>query len=150
MRDCLRYAPLIGSREGELEPAEATALAEHLEACPRCAAEAATLRLTEGLVSEALLAEAARRDFAPFVDEVMVRIGDARPHRGGVIGWLHHHWKGTIAALAPALAAAAVFMYVHSSAAPQVAQLELSSEGNVSTVLQTSEGPVVLLAPEES
>ena len=98
----------------------------------------------------ALLARAAQRDFAPFVDQVMARIGDAAPHRGGALGWLRHHWKGTAAALAPALAAAAVIIYLRVETGDQLAMMELSSEGDIATVLQTTDGPVVLLAPEES
>jgi anti-sigma factor RsiW len=167
MKDCARYAPLIGAREGELTETEARALAGHLSSCGRCQAYAADLAATEGMVSEALLAQAATRDFGPFVDQVMERIGDAAPvgsaasarppragrtGRRGLFGWLELHWKGTLAAAAPALAAAAVFLYVQTGGAgrPQVvASLELASEGNVATVLQTLDGPVVLLAPEE-
>lgn len=152
MSECTRHAPMIGAREGELSEEEALSLAVHLESCPRCQAYVRDAEATAGLVREALLARASERDFAPFVDQVMARIGGAEPHRGGVIGWFHHHWKGAMAALAPALAALAVFMYVQSGddRRDQIAMLEISSEGSVATVLQTLDGPVVLLAPEES
>lgn len=150
MNDCVRHAPMIGSREGELSEEVAHALAAHLETCPRCRAYVREVQATEGLVAQALLARAAQRDFAPFVDQVMARIGDAAPHRGGAVGWLRHHWKGTMAALAPALAAAAVIVYVKLNEPDRLAMMELSSEGNVATVLQTTDGPVVLLTPEES
>lgn len=150
MNECVRHAPMIGSREGELTEEQALSLAAHLEGCARCQAYVREAQATEGLVAKALLARAAERDFAPFVDQVMARIGDAAPHRGGVLGWLRHHWKGTLAALAPALAAAAVIVYVRLEAPDQLAMMELSSEGDVTTVLQTTDGPVVLLTPEES
>jgi anti-sigma factor RsiW len=157
MTDCVHFAPMIGSRDGELTGADATALAAHLDGCARCRAIAADLAAADGLVGEALLAGAAARDFAPFVDGVMARIpeytqGEAGvPAAGGVLGWLHGHSRAAAATLAPALAALALFMYVRSDAdrADEIALLELSSEGNVSMVLQTSDGPVVLLASEE-
>ncbi len=150
MRDCVQYAPMIGARPGELSEVEERALAAHLVYCEACQGRAADLAATEGIVSEGLLARASARDFAPFVDQVMARVGLADgPGRRGVLGWLRIHWKGTTAAVAPVLAALAVFMYVRIGGGPhQVASLELSSEG-VATVLQTTDGPVVLLAPEE-
>ncbi len=150
MSECVGHAPLVGARAGELTEEEARSLALHLESCPRCQAWVAEVAAVDGLVGEALLARAAERDFAPFVDQVMARIGDAEPHRGGVLGWFRHHWKVTAAGLAPALAALAVFLYVRSESGfrDQVAMLELSSEGEITTVLQTKDGPVVLLAPE--
>jgi anti-sigma factor RsiW len=156
MKDCVHFAPMIGAREGELTEVEARALAAHLAMCQRCQELAADFAATEGLVADALLARANARDFGPFVDQVMERVGDesARPGariRRGLPAWLLLHWKGTLATLAPALAALAVFMYVRSGGPgrPQeTASLEIFSEG-VATVLQTSDGPVVLLAPEE-
>lgn len=151
--ECIRYAPMIGAREGELSVEEARALAAHLEACPGCQARALDAAATEGLVAEALLAEAARRDFAPFVDQVMARIERAEaPAAGrGILSWLRHHWRGTAAALTPAVAALAVFLYVRweGSQPGEMALLEFSSEGIVSTVIQTSDGPVVLLDEDE-
>ncbi|BDG03413.1 anti-sigma factor family protein [Anaeromyxobacter oryzae] len=165
MKDCLHYAPMIGAREGELTEIEVKALAAHLAICEACQGRAADLAATEGIVSEGLLAHASARDFAPFLDEVMARVGlePGRPERsrrtaaaeskgaGGILAWLGLHWKGTTAAVAPVLAAFAVFMYVRSGAGQghQVASLEMSSEG-VSTVLQTADGPVVLLADEDA
>jgi anti-sigma factor RsiW len=152
MKDCARIAPLIGAHEGDLSKAERATLAAHLDGCPRCRAIAGDFAATEGLVGERLMARASTRDFAPFVDQVMERVyGRAAPRRAGVLGRLNQHWKGTIAGFAPALAALAVFMYVRwDGGRSEVAALELSSEGNVTMVLQTSDGPVVLLADEES
>lgn len=151
MKDCVRYAPLVGAREGELTEADARALAAHLEACPRCAALAADVAATEGLVSEALLARAAERDFAPFVDGVMEKVYGKAPEAGGVLGWLRGHWRALAATALPALAAAALFLYVRieGAGAGSVALVELHAEG-VTTVLQTADGPVVLLGDEEA
>jgi anti-sigma factor RsiW len=152
MKDCLRYAPMIGAREGELTPDEARALAAHLEACPSCAAVAADLAATDGLVSEALLARAAQRDFAPFVDQVMDRVYGLAPERAGALGWLRRHWRGLAATALPALAAATVFLYVRLEGADgtgAMALVELHAEG-ATTVLQTADGPVVLLSDEDA
>lgn len=150
MKECVRFAPMIGSREGELAPDEARALEAHLAGCAACRARAADLAATEGLVSEALLAQANARDFAPFVDEVMARIGAGAPERRGVLAWLGRHRRVLAAGLAPALAALAVIVYVrHEGSRPQeIALLEVTSEGDATTILQTSDGPIVLLAEE--
>ncbi len=51
---------------------------------------------------------------------------------------------------APALAALAVIVYVrHEGSRPQeIALLEVASEGDATTILQTSDGPIVLLNEE--
>jgi anti-sigma factor RsiW len=150
MRDCVRFAPMIGAREGELSADEVKALADHLVRCEQCQAVAADLAATDGLVSEGLLARANARDFGPFVDQVMARVYGKETEGAAALGWLHHHWKAVAATLVPALAALALFMYVRWDGRSEMALLELSSEGNVSTVLQTSDGPVVLLGDEDS
>ncbi len=146
-KDCVRFAPLIGAREGELSRDEARALEAHLGGCAACRARAADLAATDGLVSEALLAAASARDFAPFVDEVMARIG-AAPERRGLAAWIARHRRALAATLVPALAAVAVIVYVRieEGARPQqYALLEVASEGDATTILQTSDGPIVLL-----
>jgi anti-sigma factor RsiW len=145
MTDCLRYAPMIGSREGELGPDEARGLAAHLAACPACRARAAAFAATEGLVAEALLARAAGRDFAPFVDGVMERIAARRlSPLGRLRGWLGAHRRSAgLAAAVPVLAAAALVVYVRSDR--PAALVELDAVGNVSIVLRTEDGPLVLL-----
>jgi anti-sigma factor RsiW len=150
VKDCVRFAPMIGARDGELASAEARALEAHLAACPSCRAFARDVAALDGRVGEALLARAATRDFAPFVDEVMARVarGGARP---GLLGWLSHHRRAAAATLAPVLAALAVIVYVGLEGGPgEIALFELTSEGEVTTVLQTSDGPVVLLADEDA
>jgi anti-sigma factor RsiW len=141
---------MVGAREGELAAEEARALDLHLAACAACRARAADLSATEGLVSEALLAQANARDFAPFVDQVMARIGAAPPERRGVLAWLRGHRRALAATLAPALAALALIVYVRleGGGREQIALLELASEGGATTILQTLDGPVVLLAEE--
>ncbi len=147
MKECVRFAPMIGSRPGELAPEEARALEAHLATCAGCRARAADLAATEGLVSEALLAQANARDFAPFVDEVMARIGAGAPGRRGVLAWLERHRRAVAATLAPALAALAVIVYLRlsSTGGSEIAMLEVSSEGEATTILETQDGPVVLL-----
>ncbi len=160
MKACLRFAPMIGSREGELSAEDSRALAAHLAECPTCSAMAADVAATEGLLCEALLAKANARDFAPFVDEVMARVqapaglpstrAAGRLRRG--LGLLRGHWKlFTATAVAVLVAAVSVFMYVERdvSEPEEIAALEMDLEGG-STVLQTSDGPVVLLEPDDS
>jgi hypothetical protein len=163
MKDCVRFAPMIGAREGELAPAEAAALQAHLSLCAACAARARDLAATEGLVREALLARANARDFAPFVDEVMARVpagrpvaSRPRPARGaraprGVWGWVSGHRRAAAAALAPVLAALALLVYVRvddGGRGGEIALLEVYSVGEATTILKTSYGPVVLLSEE--
>ncbi len=147
MKDCIRFAPMIGAREGELTPGEAKALDLHVKSCRTCAAMAADASATGGLVSEALLAAANARDFAPFADQVMARV--RRAERPGLAGWFGRHRRAAAATLVPALAALALIVYVRVDGGREsIALLELTSEGEATTVLQTSDGPVVLLAGE--
>jgi anti-sigma factor RsiW len=168
-RECALVAPLLTARQGELSPEEASLRELHLGGCEGCRGRAAELAATEGLVREALLAEAARRDLAPFVDAVMERIGagaTARPQRIGkgatvrreptwlesLLGWARAHRAAAAAsALAPTLAAAALIVYFSTSGAhvPLAGDVEVVAEGRAPLVLQTSEGPVVLLGDPE-
>src|SRR6266511_4363472 len=91
MKDCIRFAPMIGAREGELP-----------------------------------------RDEGP-----------------GVFGWLARHRAAATATLVPVLAALALIVYVRIEGGREpIAMLELSSEGEATTVIQTADGPVVLLEEE--
>ena len=144
MTECIRFAPMIGAREGELSPAEAKALSAHLAGCEKCRAIAADLAATDGMVAEGLVARANARDFTTFADEVMARIG--RAERPGFLGWLGRHRAAAAAALVPVLATLGLLMYVGIQGVREpVAMMELSSEGEATTVLQTADGPVVLL-----
>ena len=145
MKDCLRFAPMIGAREGELSAEEGAALEAHLAACPACRAMAADAAALDGVVSEALLAEAARVDFAPFVDQVMARV-DHRGGLGGILGFVARHKAA--AALAPALAALGILLYVSGGVpdvVPEAGDVEVVAEGRGPLVLTTEAGPVVLL-----
>lgn len=160
MRSCVRYAPMIGSRPGELPGEDARALAAHLETCSDCRALAAHLAATDGLVAEALLARANARDFAPFVDQVMARVA-RRPlgrvrgtHRRSVLELLRERWKFAISAAAAAVVLAAVSSFMYGGERVEepeqrLATLEVELSGEGSIVLQTSDGPVVLLAPAD-
>jgi anti-sigma factor RsiW len=151
---------MIGSHEGELPEDEARALAQHLEGCPSCRALEAELAATHGLLADALMAQANSRDFAPFVDQVMARVGE-RPGQGAqqragrpgsVLGFLRRHlWlAAATAVVVGVLAAASTFLYVHRSVEQpeELAALEISVEGGY-TVLQTSDGPVVLIDDDD-
>jgi anti-sigma factor RsiW len=155
MDECVHFAPMLGSRDDELSPEERVALTAHLAGCERCSAIAADLAATDGLVAEALLARANARDFAPFVEEVMARVGapatgrrpaEAPERASGVFAWLGRHRRAVLAWAMPVLAAAVVVVYVRRDGGTrEVAALEVSAEGDATMVLETSDGPVVLL-----
>lgn len=85
MTGCLRFAPLVGSRPGELPEAEERALADHLATCHACSARAADAAALSALLREAFTARAASADLAPFADEVMARLVPAgAPARGSL------------------------------------------------------------------
>jgi anti-sigma factor RsiW len=152
MAECTTYRPLIGSLEGELSPAESAALDTHLAGCPGCRAFEARLLATDGLVCEALLAAAAKRDFAPFVDGVMARIETARPKSflSRLRRLVRLHPRVAVGgALAPLLAALAIVVYVESRSGRDVAELEVTTEGSATTIIQSSDGPVVLLDDDD-
>jgi hypothetical protein len=69
----------------------------------------------------------------------------------GVLTWLARYQRALTVTVVPALAAAALIVYVRlqDGRPSEVALLELASEGNVTMVLQTADGPVVLLGAEE-
>lgn len=144
---CTTFAPMLSARPGELSPGEEGALRAHLAGCGACRARLADGEATDGLVAEALLAEAARVDFAPFVDQVMARV-DRRGGLGGMLGFVARHKAAAAAALAPALAALGILLYVSGSGpemVPQEGDVEVIAEGRGSLVLTTESGPVVLL-----
>lgn len=153
MKDCARYAPMLNAREGELAPDEARALAAHLESCEACRARLADERALSGLVGQALMAEANRRDFSGFADEVMARVGQKRAPAGGLMRlWARHRALVVGGALAPALAALALIVYFERGremGPPQAGDVELLSEGHAATVLETTGGPIVLFGESD-
>ena len=161
MNPCVRFAPMIGARPGELPDEETRALAEHLAACDACQARLADEEALSGMLSEALVDEANRRDFSTFADGVMARIpayrDEASPKRGAftrLSAWARAHRALALAsAFTPAAAAAALVVYLtvgNGSPPEQQAMLEVSAEGRGAMVLETSEGPVVLLGDGDS
>ena len=142
---------MIGSREAELTPAERAGLAEHLAGCDGCRRWALRLSVTEGLVSEALLAAAARRDFTPFAAQVMARI---EQRRLGPLARLWrtarlHPWLAVGGTLAPVAAALLVVLYVQRGAGSDLASLEVNSTGGATTIIQSSDGPLVLIDDDD-
>ncbi|HEX7489196.1 MAG TPA: zf-HC2 domain-containing protein, partial [Anaeromyxobacteraceae bacterium] len=83
MNPCLRFAPMVGARPGELSDGDASELAEHLATCSACQARLADAGALAGLLSQALLDEANRRDFSTFSDEVLARIPAYREAAAG-------------------------------------------------------------------
>ncbi len=148
MKACLRFAPMIGARQGELGEAEASALSEHLAACEECQARLADDAALSGLVAQALLDEANRRDFSTFADGVLERLEPA-PLRSRLAAWVRRHRMATAAAaLAPALAAITLLVYLGRGAAPEPF-VQVTAEGRTATLLETGDGPIVLLGDEE-
>jgi hypothetical protein len=147
---CTSYRPLIGSREGELSPAEAADLARHVAGCEGCSRWAASLAITEGLVSEALMAAASRRDFSDFSGQVMARI---EHRRLGPLALLRrtivlHPWFAVGGALAPVAAALLVALYVQRGTEVAAASLEVNASG-ATTIIQSSDGPLVLIDDDD-
>lgn len=161
MKDCRTYAPMLGARPGDLDAEEEARLAAHLGSCPKCQARLADERATEGMLSEALMREAARRDFADFADRVMARIPRdawrAEPPEGqGALRSLQaffrrHKALAIASAIAPALAAAAVYLFVDRSTTTgeEAPLVEVVSEGLSPTVLDTNEGPIILVSDSD-
>ena len=147
MTDCARYAPMLGAREGELEAAERAGLAGHLAGCAACQARLADLSALEGLVGEGLAREAARRDFSGFADQVMARV--ERRRAGPLRSFIRRHRALAVGtALAPTLAAAALIVYLglRGGGAPGI---EVVSEQYAPMVIQTDQGPLILLGESD-
>jgi hypothetical protein len=151
MSDCTSYRPMIGAREAELAPAEVAGLSAHVAGCEGCSRWAASLAVTEGLVSEALLAAAGRRDFTEFSGQVMARI--ERRHLGPLARLRRtivlHPWLTAGGTLAPIAAALLVAFYVQRSGSDVAnSTLEVSSEG-ATTIIQSRDGPLVLIDDDD-
>ena len=163
MSDCTIYAPMLTARPGELSGDEASRLHVHLAGCAACQARLADERAVDGLVADGLARAAARRDFSEFSTQVMARLPVAawRPDpsdRGlptaeplGALGrlraWLRRHKLAAAAsALAPALAAVALYVYLDNTVSgPAEFAVDVASETLAPMVLDTSDGPLVLL-----
>ena len=152
---CAGAAPLLGSRPGELDPTEEAALSAHLSSCEACRARQADHEALARVVENGLLGEAARRDFSAFADGVMARIPSAT-WRGapapGLLGRVlellrRHRVLATASALAPALAALALYLYIGrtSGTGPLEFSVEVTSEDLAPMVLDTSDGPIILV-----
>ena len=152
---CAGAAPLLGSRPGELDPTEEAALLAHLSTCEPCRARQADQEALARVVENGLLGEAARQDFSSFADGVMARIpasawrGAATP---GLLGRLldlfrRHRVLATASALAPALAALALYLYIGrtTGTGPLEFSVEVTSEDLAPMVLDTSDGPIILV-----
>jgi anti-sigma factor RsiW len=147
--------PLLGSRPGELDPTEEALLQAHLSTCPSCRARLADVEALAGVVRDGLLAEADARDFSGFADGVMARIPSSAWRRARGDGplarlraWFHRHrLVAAVSALAPALAALALYLYIDrtSRGGPAELAVEVTSEDLAAIVLDTSDGPVILV-----
>lgn len=151
---CAGAAPLLGSRPGELDPTDEALLQAHLSTCASCQARQADLQALSSLVVEGLLAEAARRDLSALSDEVMARIPAAAwtGVREGPLERLRaffrrHRALAAASALAPALAALALYLYIGRTGvgAPAELSVQVTSEDLAAVVLETSDGPVILV-----
>ena len=154
MTDCTTYAPMLGAREGELTASERAGLSAHLEACVACQARLADERALEGLLGEALLRAAAQRDFSDFADGVLARVGGARPPglRALLDFFRRHRVIATASALAPTLAALALVVYFQTRAIPPgplAGDFEVTSEEHTPMVLDTADGPLILLGDSD-
>ena len=151
---CAGAAPLLGSRPGELDPTEEALLQAHLSTCASCQARHADLRALSALVVDGLLAEAARRDLSGLSDGVMARI-PASAWKGAPAGPLarlrdffrRHRMLAAASAAAPALAALALYLYIGRAGvgAPAELSVQVTSEDLAAVVLETSDGPVILV-----
>jgi len=144
-RECLRFAPLLGARPGELSAADQAALQDHLAGCGACQARLADDVAAGGLLSEALLAEAAQVDLAPFVDQVMARVERPAGVRG-FLRWVRRHKAVT------ALGALGLVLWLGGAPepVPHAGEVEVSAEGRAPVVLTSEEGPVVLLGDPQT
>jgi anti-sigma factor RsiW len=152
---CAGATPLLGSRRGELDPTEEAALLAHLSTCEPCRERRADQEALAHVVENGLLGEAARRDFSTFADGVMARI-PASAWRGapapGMLGRLlelirRHRVLATASAFAPALAALALYLYIGRTTGPGPMEfsVEVTSEDLAPMVLDTSDGPIILV-----
>jgi anti-sigma factor RsiW len=151
---CAGAAPLLGSLPGELDPTEEALLGAHLATCEACRARLADVEALSGLVRDGLRGAAAHRDLSALADGVMARI-PASAWRGAPAGPLErlraflrrHRVLAAASALAPALAALALYLYIGRTGGtgPSELSVEVTSEDLAAIVLDTSDGPVILV-----
>ncbi|HTP24670.1 MAG TPA: zf-HC2 domain-containing protein, partial [Anaeromyxobacteraceae bacterium] len=103
-----------------------------------------------GMLRDALLSKANERDFTGFSDDVLARIAEYRTRRsGGFLPWVRRHLAAAIlSVLVPAFVALAVVVYLFAAEGEQ-APLEVSAEDSTATIINTSDGPVVLFGDAE-
>jgi anti-sigma factor RsiW len=152
---CAGAAPLLGSLPGELDPTDEALLSAHLSTCESCRARLADQEALARVVEDGLLLEAARRDFTGFADGVMARIPASAWRGVEPTGWLEqvraflrrHRVLAATSALVPALAAVALYLYIGRTIGPGPSELavEVTSEDLAAVVLETSDGPVILV-----
>jgi hypothetical protein len=151
---CAGAAPLLGSLPGELDPTEEALLGAHLATCEACRARLADVEALSGLVRDGLRSAAAHRDLSALADGVMARIPASAWHGApaGPLGRLRdflrrHRVLAAASALAPALAALALYLYIGRTGGtgPSELSVEVTSEDLAAIVLDTSDGPVILV-----
>ena len=144
---------MIGSRDGELTPAEAAGLQAHLVGCAGCRGFQADLLATEGMLAQALERAAATRDFAPFVDGVMARVSRARPPSllSRLVQQLRLHPRLAFGGALLPLAAATLALFLRAGGGDlaDAHAVLLDSEGRATTIIQSSDGPVLLLDDDD-
>jgi hypothetical protein len=150
---CAGAAPLLGSLPGELDPTDEASLRAHLSTCEGCRARQADLEAVGRLVEDGLLLEASREDFSGFADGVMARIpASAWAGAPGPVERLRaflrrHRVLAAASALVPALAALALYLYIDRTpgTGPLELGVEVTSEDLAPVVLDTSDGPIILV-----
>ncbi|BDG09623.1 zf-HC2 domain-containing protein [Anaeromyxobacter paludicola] len=152
MSACVRFAPMLTARRGELSAEEQAGLAGHLAGCARCRAIQKDLLAVEGVVGYGLTRAAAARDFSGFAEGVLARLEAAPADHEGALrrlaAWFRAHRALAFgAAMAPVAAALALYLLL-PGAGPEN-DLDVVTEGRSATVLRTSDGPVVLIGSDE-
>ena len=151
MTPCLKYAPMLGAKPGELAQAEESALHAHLAGCDACQGRLADAQVIGDLLTTSRRDSANSVDFSTFADGVMARVEVKRARRPGFFATLMR----PMAVLAPALAAAVFLVYlgqrpsIHTTSLARAGEVEVVSEGHDTMVLNTEDGPIVLLSEVE-
>ena len=131
MLTCYLYRRRIGAwLDGALEASRARTVGAHVDACPACAGEAATLRRIKGLLASAT--KPADPDWTGFWPGVVRGIQDARvarpvpaPRRAA---WLRPRWAYGGALAAALLVTLSVWQLVPTSVRPEAPMIVQSVE----------------------